>query len=100
MVGYGIRCPRCDGLYSEVDETRGDPERRVPVIVRIRTCIGCGAQLETIEVLARAGASRVLLPDSRAVLRAIRSRRHALARGAMVSGSEMAGEHMTPGRGT
>ena len=92
MVGYGIRCPRCDGLFSSVEQSRGDPDRRVPVIVRIRSCVECGYRLETIEVLVGAGTRRVRLPDPRAVLAAVRSDRHALARGAMVSGIEMAGE--------
>jgi len=92
VVGYGIRCPRCDGTFSAVEQSRGDPERRVPVIVRTRACVDCGLELVTMEVLVGWGARRVRLPDARDVLRAVRSDRHALARGAMVSGIEMAGE--------
>ena len=82
MVGYGIRCSRCEGLYSGVDEVRGAPDRRVPVIVRVRRCVECDFELVTLEVLpAGDGPHRIRLPDARELLRAIRAERHALARG-------------------
>ena len=99
MASYGIRCPRCDGVFSVVEETRAAPERRRPVIVRIRRCSDCRHQLMTLELLVT-GAGRVLLPDALEVLRTLRAARHALARGAMVAANEMAGELVAPGRGT
>jgi transcriptional regulator NrdR family protein len=61
--GFGLRCPACGGLYSRVDETRGDvADPRQPRIVRVRTCRGCGHQLKSIELQAPP-SRRIRLPD-------------------------------------
>lgn len=70
--GYGLACPRCEHPFSATDDTRGAPDRRVPLIRRERTCASCGLMFPTLEVLAQAGGRRVRLPDPDQLLAELR----------------------------
>lgn len=73
---------------------RPDPEYRVgPTVWRIRRCLDCDNLDGSAEV-------PVALAELRHRLVELAGDRRTLRRGAMVPGSEMAGEHWAPGRGT